>query len=86
MSERTEMFRYWACKFRIEKSKRRAARLVLWKEFGITNCFTLEASFHGFINSDRKTLEFSHSSMEFIGRELSEVLHEYLLILGEDDR
>ena len=53
MSERTEMFRYWACKFRVEKSKKRAARIVLWKEYGITNCYTLEASFHGYISLGR---------------------------------
>ncbi len=75
MAERTDMFRYWACKFRVEKSKKRAARIVLWKEFGITNCYTLEASFHGFLTHERKTVEFSHSSMEFMGREVCEVFH-----------
>jgi cytosolic carboxypeptidase protein 2/3 len=48
LSERTEMFRFYSCKFRIQKSKLKAARVVLWKEFNIMNCFTLEASFHGY--------------------------------------
>ncbi len=53
LSERTDMFRFYSCKFRIQKSKLKAARVVLWKEFNIMNCFTLEASFHGFIDKDR---------------------------------
>lgn len=48
LSERTEMFRFYSCKFRIQKSKLKAARVVLWKEFNIMNCFTLEASFHAY--------------------------------------
>lgn len=50
LSERTEMFRFYSCKFRIQKSKLTAARVVLWKEFNIMNCFTLEGSFHGFLS------------------------------------
>ena len=38
-SEASEMFRFYSCKFRIEKSKLKAARVVLWKEFKIMNCF-----------------------------------------------
>ena len=53
LSEQTDMFRFYSCKFRIQKSKLKAARVVLWKEFNIMNCFTLEASFHGYIDKDR---------------------------------
>jgi len=52
LSERTEMFRFYSCKFRIQKSKLKAARVVLWKEFNIMNCFTLEASFHGYFTRE----------------------------------
>ena len=45
MAEQTEMFRFYSCRFRIEKSKEKTARVVLWREFNILNCFTLEASF-----------------------------------------
>lgn len=47
------MFRFYSCKFRIQKSKLKAARVVLFKEFNIMNCFTLEASFHGYITKER---------------------------------
>ena len=59
LSERSEMFRFYSCKFRIQKSKLKAARVVLFKEFGIMNCFTLEASFHGYLARDRRTVEMT---------------------------
>lgn len=59
ISEETAKFRYFSCKFRIEKSKEKAARIVLWREFNIMNCFTFEASFHGHFNAERETEEFS---------------------------
>jgi hypothetical protein len=61
------MFRFYSCKFRIEKSKVKTARVVLFREFGIMNCFTLEASFHGFIDKDRSTTEFTTETLEKVG-------------------
>ena len=63
LDEKTQMFRFYSCKFRIEKSKLRSARVALFKEFGIMNCFTLEASFHGFINKERTTEELTVESL-----------------------
>jgi len=31
LSEETSKFRFFSCKFRIEKSKEKAARIVLWR-------------------------------------------------------
>jgi hypothetical protein len=50
LSEETAMFRYFSCKFKLEPSKFRTARIVLFKEFGIMNSFTIEASFHGYMS------------------------------------
>jgi hypothetical protein len=55
ISEETNMFRFFSCKFKVEKSKEKAARIVLWREFDIMNCFTVEASFYGFLNDERET-------------------------------
>lgn len=49
------MFRFYSCKFRIEKSKEKAARIVLWREYDVMNCFTLEASFHGYFDEEHNT-------------------------------
>lgn len=59
ISEETTKFRFFSCKFRIEKSKEKAARIVLWREFNIMNCFTFEASFHGYLNKERETENFT---------------------------
>ncbi len=53
VSEETSKFRFFSCKFRIERSKEKAARIVLWREFNIMNCFTFEASFYGALNDER---------------------------------
>jgi cytosolic carboxypeptidase protein 2/3 len=45
MSENSELFRFFSCNFRIHPSKESTARVVLWREFNITNCYTLESSF-----------------------------------------
>jgi len=49
-SERTEMFRFFSCKFKIEKYKENCARIAIWRDFDITNCFTIETSAFGFLN------------------------------------
>jgi hypothetical protein len=62
ISEQTNKFRFFSCKFRIDKSKKKAARLVLWREFNLMNSFTLEASFHSYFNQDRVNIEFNTDS------------------------
>ena len=84
LADRTDMFRFWSCKFRIEKSKQRAARLVLWREFNIMNCFTLEATFHSFINKERQNIELTPGKMEEMGSSLAETLWDYLVLIQED--
>jgi len=41
-------FNYEACKFRVQKGKIGTGRVVIWKDFGVTNSFTLETSFHAY--------------------------------------
>ncbi len=35
MAEESEMFRFYSCKFRIDRSKEKTARVVLWRQFNI---------------------------------------------------
>lgn len=76
LSEETSKFRYFSCNFKIERSKEKAARIVLWREFDIMNCFTLEASFHGYLNKDRVTEEFTIEMLESMGQHLVNALYE----------
>ena len=86
ISEETSKFRYYSCKFRIEKSKEKAARIVLWREFNIMNCFTFEASFHGYLTEHRETIEFTETEFEKMGEHLLNSMHEFLLLREEEDR
>jgi cytosolic carboxypeptidase protein 2/3 len=86
ISEQTSKFRFFSCKFRIERSKEKAARIVLWREFSIMNCFTFEASFFGGQTENRKIEEFTPTSLEKMGEHLCNAMYEYLLITEEEDR
>eukprot|EP01022_Parablepharisma_sp_SALTPOND_P016608 TRINITY_DN2476_c0_g1_i1.p2 TRINITY_DN2476_c0_g1~~TRINITY_DN2476_c0_g1_i1.p2 ORF type:complete len:489 (-),score=56.62 TRINITY_DN2476_c0_g1_i1:4618-6084(-) len=84
LSERTQMFRYPACKFRQEPSKMNAARLVISREFDVMNSLTLEASFYGFLNAERKTIEFCSEFYERMGQHLGYAVLEYIHLLEEE--
>lgn len=86
IDETTQMFRFYSCKFRIEKSKLKAARVVLFREFGIMNCFTLEASFHGYIDEDRSTAEFTIENLEELGKALGKGFHTYGQLIEQDEK
>lgn len=86
MSENTELFRFFSCNFRVQPSKERTARVVLWREFNITNCFTLESSFQGYFDSNRVTHDFMPNTFSKIGDVLLQSLFEYVLMKEEDER
>jgi len=47
MAKNIPLFSYKDCKFANEKEKDTTARLVLFKEFGILNSYTLESTYFG---------------------------------------
>lgn len=47
MSQWSKIFCYNDCKFANEKEKEATARIVLFKEFGIVNSYTIESTFYG---------------------------------------
>jgi hypothetical protein len=67
LSENSEIFRYYSCKFRNDWSKRKAARLVISKEQCLPYSYTIEASAYGYFNSDRVTVAFDQSILLSIG-------------------
>jgi hypothetical protein len=80
------MFRFFSSRFKIEKSKEKTARVVLFREFNIMNCFTLEASFLGYFNKKRITKDFLPHYYEKMGRKLGVALYEYVMIGEEDEK
>lgn len=43
----SDTFSFSDCSFAVQKAKESTARVVVWKELGVTNSFTIEASFCG---------------------------------------
>lgn len=66
--------------------KRKTARIVLSRECNITNCYTLEASFHGHFDHDRVNYEFSEASYQEMGKHLVTSLYEYMVLLEEENK
>lgn len=42
-----DIFSYRTCDFKVQKSKQGTGRVVAWKEFGLVNALTVEATFCG---------------------------------------
>lgn len=72
------LYRYPACRFRNERSKRKAARLVIWKELKLTNSYTIEASFYGYIAADRSTVPFTQQHVMEAGEAIAKGLFAYV--------
>jgi hypothetical protein len=47
LAEQNSCFSFKDCKFRLEKSKETTQRIVLFRELGLLNAYTIEASFYG---------------------------------------
>ncbi len=77
---RTPLFSYKDCKFSVESDKQRTARVVLWKELGITNSFTLESSCFGYVRGE-EIRTFKVEDYYTIGEELLGALLEYHYVL-----
>lgn len=63
-----------SCKFKVEKGKLGTGRVVIWKEFEVTNSFTLENSFHGF-DYGSVFKEFQVEDLKKLGADMILSLH-----------
>ena len=57
MSQRNKLFSFSDCKFANEKDKESTARLVLFKELGVLNSYTLESTFYAASKFPKKRVE-----------------------------
>lgn len=83
LSERSPMFRFYSCRFRLEKYKESCARMAIGRQFGLANCFTLECSAHGYINK-AGTVQFKEADLIEFGKNLAESVLEYTLLMERD--
>jgi hypothetical protein len=70
MDKNCDIFNFSDCSFVVQKAKESTARVAVWKELGITNTFTIEASFCG---ADQGKFADYHFNVEL----LQEVGHRF---------
>ncbi|XP_058444182.1 cytosolic carboxypeptidase Nna1-like isoform X2 [Malaya genurostris] len=71
-----DKFSFENCKFKVQKNKEGTGRIVVWV-LGVTNSYTLEASFGGSTMGGRSGTHFSTADYEHIGRAYCETLMDY---------
>ncbi|KAG5685061.1 hypothetical protein PVAND_014262 [Polypedilum vanderplanki] len=71
-----DKFSFENCKFRVQKNKEGTGRIVVWL-LGVTNSYTLEASFAGSTLGSRNGTHFSTMDYEQLGRAFCETLMDY---------
>ncbi|XP_065366322.1 cytosolic carboxypeptidase Nna1 isoform X3 [Calliphora vicina] len=71
-----DKFSFENCKFKIQRSKEGTGRIVIWM-LGITNSYTIEASFGGSLLGSRKGTHFTTTDYEHMGRGFCETLLDY---------
>ena len=86
LSEKTSMFRFFSSRFKVDPSKEKTARVVMWREFNILNSFTIEASFFSYIDSLRENIEFTPTIYEKMGCIIGRSLFEYIMIKEGDEK
>eukprot|EP00471_Norrisiella_sphaerica_P008009 CAMPEP_0184499568 /NCGR_PEP_ID=MMETSP0113_2-20130426/41829_1 /TAXON_ID=91329 /ORGANISM="Norrisiella sphaerica, Strain BC52" /LENGTH=988 /DNA_ID=CAMNT_0026887507 /DNA_START=297 /DNA_END=3263 /DNA_ORIENTATION=+ len=79
----SNFFDFKSCSFNVGKNKDGTARVALWKDFGIQDCFTLEASFAGANFGQRENYHFSSKDYEEMGNIIGRSL---LKFLDEDEK
>ncbi|CAO1409928.1 unnamed protein product [Diamesa tonsa] len=71
-----DKFSFENCKFKVQKNKEGTGRIVVWV-LGVTNSYTLEASFAGSTMGSRAGTHFSTMDYEHLGRAFCETLMDY---------
>ena len=85
ISRMTEMFRYNACLFRINRSKISTSRAVFSQQFGITNFYTLETSYSSYLQQNRETALFNQDLFSELGAVIAKSLYQYNALLEEEE-
>ena len=73
----SEIFSFKDCVFGLQKSKESTARIVLYKEVGINNSYTLESSFCGSDFGKHSDFHFSTEHYQEIGHNLCDAILDF---------
>ena len=85
LARQTPVFNIRDCRFRVDPSKLGTARVVVWREFGVTNSFTLESSFFGYALG-AETVAFDKRLYRETGASLGRALAQYKLLLKQIEK
>ncbi|KAK4471559.1 hypothetical protein MN116_004976 [Schistosoma mekongi] len=73
-----ELFNFDKCKFAVQKEKEGTGRIVMWRE-GITNSYTLEATFCGTTGNElEEGYHFNSTDFEKMGSQFCDTLLDYI--------
>ncbi|XP_077868214.1 uncharacterized protein LOC100369281, partial [Saccoglossus kowalevskii] len=74
-----DKFSFRGCKFQVKKCKESTGRVVMWRQLGISNSFTMEATFCGSKNllSAEPPRHFTSKDFESMGKHFCEVVLDY---------
>jgi len=76
MSKSCEYFSYENCNFSIHKAKESTGRVVLYREFSLSNSYTLECSFFGPTKGSYRDCHFNISMLLEIGESFCKALYD----------
>ena len=82
LASMNKVFDLTSCKFKVEKGKLGTGRVVVWKDYEVTNSFTLENSFHGY-DHGHEFRYFDVKDFKTLGQDIINSLSEYQRILVE---
>jgi hypothetical protein len=77
LEKQGDTFNFADCSFAVQKSKEATMRVVVWKEMGIQNSYTLEASFCGADFGKYADLHFNTDMLQEIGHRFCETILQY---------
>jgi len=77
MEKNCDIFSFSDCAFVVQKSKESTARVVGWKELGITNTYTLEASFCGADYGKYADFHFNTDLLQEVGYKFCETIIDF---------
>lgn len=78
----SHVFDIRSCKFAVEKGKLGTGRVVVWKDFEVTNSFTLENSFYGY-DYGEAFKEFTVDELKKLGSDMMLAINQYQNVLLE---
>eukprot|EP00161_Ancyromonas_sigmoides_P001624 TRINITY_DN11384_c1_g2_i3.p3 TRINITY_DN11384_c1_g2~~TRINITY_DN11384_c1_g2_i3.p3 ORF type:complete len:153 (-),score=13.73 TRINITY_DN11384_c1_g2_i3:405-863(-) len=76
LAENSEMFNIDECRYSVAKHAASTARVAMWRDFGIVNSFTIEASYCGASTGPRAGVHLHQDDLRRMGREAVGVLLE----------